>query len=103
MILITGTVVVTPENRAAFLDAAKRQVTASREEAGCISYHCGEDAFEPGRFTFVETWRDAEALQSHFAKSYSVEFASIARRLAANSPVIEIHNVADVTTLTPGA
>jgi quinol monooxygenase YgiN len=103
MIIITGTVVVTPENRAAFLDAARRQVMASREEAGCISYHCGEDAFAPGAFTFVEKWRDAEAVQIHFAKNYSIEFASAARRLAANVPVVEIHDVAGVKTVTPRA
>jgi quinol monooxygenase YgiN len=101
MIIITGTVVVTPENRAAFLDAARRQVMASREEAGCISYHCGEDAFAPGAFTFVEKWR--EAVQIHFAKNYSIEFASAARRLAANVPVVEIHDVAGVKTVTPRA
>ena len=101
MIIITGTVVVSPENRMAFLDAARRQVMASRAEAGCISYHCAEDAFAPGSFIFVEKWRDAEAMQVHFARSYSVEFAHAARRLAANSPVIEIHEVAGVRTLNP--
>ena len=103
MIIITGAVVVASENRGAFLDAAKRQVMASREEEGCVSYHCAEDAFAPGNFVFVEKWRDAEAMQIHFAKSYSIEFAHAARRLAANSPVIEIHEVTSARTLTPGA
>ena len=103
MILITGTVVVAPENRAAFLDVARRQVTNSQTEEGCLSYHCGEDAFTPGTFTVLERWRDAEAVQIHFTKDYSIAFASEMRRLAANSPVIEIHDVANVRNVTPRA
>jgi len=103
MILITGTVVVAPENRSAFLEAARRQVTSSQAEEGCLSYHCGEDAFAPGSFTFVEKWRDAEAVQIHFAKDYSIAFVSETRRLAANSPVIEIHDVTSVRNVTPRA
>jgi quinol monooxygenase YgiN len=103
MILITGTVVVAPEKRTAFLEVARQQVTNSRTEEGCISYHCGEDAFAAGTFTFLERWRDAEAVQIHFAKDYSIAFVSEARRLAANSPVIEIHDVANVRNVTPRA
>lgn len=94
MILITGTVVVAEENRAAFLKAATHHVALSREEPGCISHGVFEDAMAPGTFTFVERWRDVDAVKEHFAKDYSREAAAMLRQLAVSSSGVEIHDVA---------
>lgn len=102
MILITGTVVVAPENRAAFLAAAKRQVTGSRSEAGCLGYSCNEDVMAPNTFTFVERWKDQAAVQFHFAQDYSRAFVGEMQRLALNQPVVAIHEVAGTRELKPG-
>ncbi|MFT3722854.1 MAG: putative quinol monooxygenase [Hyphomonadaceae bacterium] len=102
MILITGTVVVAPENRAAFLDVAIRHVNHSRAEAGCLAYSCNEDVMAPNSFTFVERWRDQAAVQFHFAQDYSGAFVGEIRRLAINSPVVEIHDVAGTREHRPG-
>ena len=103
MILITGTVAVTSENRAAFLDVAIRHVNHSREEAGCIAYSCNEDVMAPNSFTFVERWRDQAAVKFHFAQDYSRSFVGEIARLAINSPVVEIHEVAGTREHRPGA
>lgn len=102
MILITGTVVLAPENRAAFLAAAKQQVTGSRAEAGCLGYSCNEDVMVPNTFTFVERWKDLAAVQFHFAQDYSRAFVGEIQRLALNHPVVEIHEVATTRELRPG-
>lgn len=94
MILITGTVVVAEENRAAFLTAATRHVALSREEPGCISHGVFEDAMARGTFTFVERWKDMAAVQAHFAMDYSKETAVMLRKLAVSSTGVEIHDVA---------
>ena len=94
MILITGTVVVAENNREAFLKAATHHVALSREEPGCISHGVFEDAMSPGTFTFVERWRDMDAVKEHFAMPYSKETAVMLRRLAVSSTGVEIHDVA---------
>ena len=94
MIIITGTVVIPPKNRAAFVEAATHHVTLSRTEPGCISHAFHEDVMSPGTFVFVERWRDMAAVQEHFAKDYSRETVGMIRRLAASSSGVEIHEVA---------
>jgi quinol monooxygenase YgiN len=102
LILITGTVVVAPESRAAFLDVAIRHVNHSRAEAGCIAYTCNEDVMAPNSFTFVERWRDQAAVQVHFAQDYSHAFVAEIGKLAINSPVVEIHEIAGTRKHRPG-
>ena len=90
MILITGTIKVTDEDREAFLLLAERQVTLSRKEDGCLAYNCGEDALERGVFTFVERWKDQDAVDFHFGQTYCREFIQAAARLAQNEVAIEL-------------
>lgn len=94
MILITGTVVVPPENRAAFLEAVIQHVTLSRQEPGCISHSCNEDVMAPGTFTFVERWRDMAAVKEHFAKDYSRETVAAIGSLSTQASGVEIHEIA---------
>ncbi len=94
MILITGTVAIAEENRAAFLEAAIRHVALSRQEPGCIGHGVHEDMMAPGTFVFVERWRDMAAVQEHFAKPYSRETMTTIRRLAVSSSGVEIHDIA---------
>lgn len=94
MILITGTVEVTDANRVAFIAAASRHVTLSRQEAGCISHGFFEDAMAPGTFVFVERWTDMAAVQAHFAMDYSREIVGVIRSLSERSTGVEIHEVA---------
>ncbi len=103
MILITGTVVVAPESRAAFLEIAIRHVNHSRGEAGCLGYTCNEDVMAANSFTFVERWRDQAAVQFHFAEDYSRGFVGEIRKLATNSPVVEIHEVTGTREVRPDA
>lgn len=94
MILITGTVTVREDNRAAFLEAVVRHVTLSRQEPGCISHGCHEDVMAPGTFVFVERWRDMDAVKEHFAKDYSRETVAAIRSLSTQSTGVEVHEIA---------
>jgi quinol monooxygenase YgiN len=102
MILITGTVVVTAEKRAAFLKAAESHVSLSRKEPGCIAHGCHEDTMAPGTFVFLEKWKDQAAVNEHFAKDYSRAFVTEIATLASNAPQIEIHEIAVTRAVTPG-
>lgn len=94
MILITGTVVVAEQNRAAFIAAVTRHVTLSRQEPGCISHGFFEDVMAPGTFTFVERWRDMDAVKIHFAMDYSREIVGVLKSLSESSTGVEIHEIA---------
>lgn len=94
MILITGTVVVPGQNREAFIAAATRHVTLSRQEPGCISHGFAEDVMAPGTFVFLERWRDMDAVQAHFAMPCSRKTVGVIRQLSESSAGVEIHEVA---------
>lgn len=94
MILITGTVVIPEQNREAFITAVTRHVTLSRQEPGCISHGFFEDVMALGTFTFVERWRDMDAVTMHFAMDYSRETVGVLRSLSESSTGVEIHEVA---------
>ncbi len=41
-------------------------VEPTRAESGCLRYELLHNLTDPADFTFVEEWRDAAALESHF-------------------------------------
>lgn len=102
MILITGTVVVAPENREAMIALGREQVVNSRMEEGNVSYGFYEDTLQPNTFAFVERWRDQDAVNVHFAKHYSGAFVQKVRAIALNSPAVEIHEIAGQRMMIPG-
>jgi quinol monooxygenase YgiN len=102
MILITGTVIVAPEDRETMIALGREQVTNSRAEEGNISYGFYEDAMAPNTFIFVERWRDQEAATVHFAKPYSGAFVKGVRAIALNDPAVELHDVSAQRVLSPG-
>lgn len=102
MILITGTVVVAPESREAMIALGREQVIRSRAEEGNVSYGFYEDALQPNTFVFVETWRDQDAVNVHFAKPYGGAFVQKVRAIALNSPTIELYDITGRRTVMPG-
>jgi quinol monooxygenase YgiN len=55
-----------PEGKADELRAVlESQVEPSRSEPGCLQYQLLENLENPNQFTFIEEWRDEEALNAH--------------------------------------
>ncbi|AKN30381.1 antibiotic biosynthesis monooxygenase [Clostridium carboxidivorans P7] len=48
-----------------FLKITKELIEKTRKEDGCIAYHLFEDINNPLILTFVEDWRDEEAIKNH--------------------------------------
>ena len=59
-----------PETATQLRDVLEGLVVPTRQEAGCISYEMLSDVDDPTKFTFVEEWRDAEALEAHFGTDH---------------------------------
>ncbi len=47
-------------------DLLRNLIKPSRQEPGCISYELLVNKDNPGEFTFVEKWKDDNALNEHF-------------------------------------
>jgi quinol monooxygenase YgiN len=46
----------------------------TRREDGCLEYRFYENTEHPGKFVFVERWRDQQALDGHFSSSHLAAF-----------------------------
>lgn len=74
MILVTGTIDVDPEQRDAFIEAARKLMAATRAETGCELYSFAADLDEPGRFHISERWADEDAMNAHMGQAHLAEF-----------------------------
>ena len=64
MILITGDVILTPDNRDRMIALGAEHSARSRGEAGCLGHHCHIDVENDLRLVFVEEWESVEAARA---------------------------------------
>jgi quinol monooxygenase YgiN len=73
-IYIFGRFRVRVGEEAAFAEALREVVTASREEAGCVEIH-GYRGMRDRRLFYVHSrWRDEEAFEAHARLPHTVRF-----------------------------
>ena len=65
MIKIVADNFVKPDSKEVFLEIAEKLIEGTRKESGNISYHLYEDLKNPFHLTFIEEWKDEEAIESH--------------------------------------
>ncbi|WP_332817769.1 putative quinol monooxygenase [Sphingopyxis sp.] len=102
MILITGHVIMTPENAAHMIALGAEHSARSRGEAGCLGHRCHVDVEQPDRLVFVEEWESIDAVRAHFAVPASGAFVAEMRALSPQPPVIRIYAAEDVTAKLMG-
>lgn len=90
MIIVTGSVVVRPEEQAQALATGIAHSVRSRGEPGCLGHNCHIDAENADRLVFVEYWQDMAALQAHFAVPASAEFVREMTALSSAAPEIRL-------------
>lgn len=78
MIRLNVFIQVSPENRAALIEAAKELVAASIRENGCIAYDIFESATRKDVLMICETWTDEASLDVH---SKSAHFIALVPKL----------------------
>ena len=89
MLLLTAFIECADSDRDALRAAAAMCAAETRKENGCIEYRFYEDTEQPGKFVFVERWRDQDALSTHFASPHLGKFvAATAPLLTARSGVV---------------
>ncbi len=70
MIRIVAENFVKPEEKEKFLALASELVDATRTEEDNISYYLHVDQQDANHFTFIEEWKDAEAIRKHNASEH---------------------------------
>lgn len=96
MILITGHIVVRPENRERALALGAEHSARSRKEPGCIAHNCHSDAEDPNRVAFVEEWTDMAAVKAHFAVPASSQFVRQIGEMADEAPVMRMFEASEL-------
>lgn len=67
MIIVVATMGVEPGDRNRYLETKRAQVTATRDEPGCIEYAYAADASDPGTVRLIERWEGMADLEAHLA------------------------------------
>ena len=102
MIIITGHVVMTPENAERMTALGAEHSARSRGEPGCLADNCHVDVEDEMRLMFVEEWESIDAVRAHFAVPESGGFVAEMRRLSPEPPAIRIYTAEDVTAKLMG-
>lgn len=73
---VIATLHVQPGKQAAFEARMAAMAAATRLEAGCILYDLQRAEDDPCEYIMVEYWRDAAALDEHFASAHMAALAA---------------------------
>jgi quinol monooxygenase YgiN len=98
MMLLTAFIEVAAVDRDAICAALADVIPATRAEDGCDDYNCYEDTQQPGRYVFVERWRDKAALDRHVATPHMAAWMKVAGPRMTSARGL-LYDVASVTEL----
>jgi quinol monooxygenase YgiN len=78
LITIVAKTVVIESEVDKFMNLAKQLIIESKKESGCIEYNLYQDINNKNVLTFIERWKDEEAIKLH---NESAHFTSIVPKL----------------------
>ena len=93
MIIITGSILASPESFEELRELSLEHVRRSRSEPGCLSHAVHIDVEDALRLVFLETWLDSAAVAAHFAVPESRAFVKAVASLAVEPPVMQVYDV----------
>ncbi len=94
MIVISGTVRIRPDARAAAIAAATEMAVATRREPGCGAYRFGFDVEDANVVHLFEEWESDEALARHFQTEHMRVFRTKMPGIVAAPPEFHRYTVA---------
>ncbi|WP_170463537.1 putative quinol monooxygenase [Ruegeria arenilitoris] len=77
MLIVTGTVEVSPDGVEKAVAAAQRMVAETVKEPGCLIYEFSQILGHSNRFRVYEEWQDQTALEAHFTAPHMAEFQAV--------------------------
>jgi quinol monooxygenase YgiN len=78
VLVLTAFVEVAAQDREAIQAALPNVIASSQAEDGCEDYGCYEDTQSPGRYVFIERWRDKASLDRHLATLHMAAWMKVA-------------------------
>ena len=90
MIYVVATTQLKPEHKDAYVAGALDCISATRKEAGCISYDGHLSVSDPNQFVFVERWESRDALNAHARSDHMKVWRKLSADFKASPTVIEI-------------
>ena len=78
MITVVAHCTIKKEFIDAFLNVSKPYIEANRKEAGNISFDLYEDPSSPEKYTFIEVWKDQNAIDEYKASAQFHRFGTAA-------------------------
>jgi quinol monooxygenase YgiN len=94
MVVVVGRVRTDAEKRDDLIRIGTTVASASRAEAGCISYRLYEDTEIANEFVFVEEWESMDALELHFRTPHIAEFMGAIQNAIIGPPDVKFHDIA---------
>ncbi len=64
MTIVSGHLVVDPEQRDAYLETCREVVAAGRAAPGCLDFALSADLVDPSRINVLERWESREAVEA---------------------------------------
>ncbi len=74
MIVVVGSFRIPPSMVDVVQGPMEAMIAASRAEEGCIEYNYAIDVLDKGLVRVSETWRDRDALETHFRTAHIAEW-----------------------------
>jgi len=91
MIKIVAKSVVKDGEKDQYLKVAKELIEKSKKEEGCISYELFEDINDGSVLTFIEEWKDSDAINSHNNSEHFTRIVPILGELRIGKGEINIY------------
>jgi len=94
MLVVIASLPGKSDKRAECVAALTKAASASRGDAGCISYSFTVDLENPDRYVSVELWEDQASLDAHFTTPHVAELFTLAPELLDGEVDIKTYTVA---------
>lgn len=94
MIVIAGTFNVDPEDRDAFLAAARDVMAGTLQEEGCHEYSFTPDVLDPGVVRLFEKWESEANLEPHMKADHIRAFGRALKPLKITGRSLTVYEVA---------
>ena len=99
MLVIAGTFNIDPDDRDAFLTAAKAVMAETLKEDGCYAYNFSPDVNDGGLVHLFERWESEEKLGPHMKSDHIRTFGRALKDLKITGRSITMYEVASEKSL----
>ena len=93
MITIVAKSIIKQGKQEDFKVLAEKLIRESRKEKGCISYDLYEDINRSNTLTFIEEWRNEEAIRLHNESAHFTGIIPILSELREGKPEINLYKL----------